>query len=152
MTSIETVVIIHQSSKVLLGMKKVRFGNGKYNGFGGKVKEGETLEEAAIREVMEEATITIQNPEKIGEILFHFQTEEQDHLVYFFKTSQFTGNPTESEEMKPEWFEETKIPYDRMWPSDKYWLPLLLNGKKFIGKVTFNKDHKIAEYKIDEIV
>lgn len=32
---------------VLLGMKKRGFGAGKWNGFGGKVQPGETIEEAA---------------------------------------------------------------------------------------------------------
>lgn len=34
---------------VLLGMKKRGFGAGKWNGFGGKVQPGETIEEAARR-------------------------------------------------------------------------------------------------------
>jgi len=33
--------------QILLGMKKRGFGEGKLNGFGGKVKESETVEEAA---------------------------------------------------------------------------------------------------------
>ena len=37
-----------------LGEKKVGFGAGKYNGFGGKVKKGEAIEVAATREIREE--------------------------------------------------------------------------------------------------
>jgi 8-oxo-dGTP pyrophosphatase MutT (NUDIX family) len=42
-----TLCIIHKDSKILLGMKKRGFGAGFWNGFGGKVKEGESIEEAA---------------------------------------------------------------------------------------------------------
>ena len=35
-------------------MKKRGFGAGKWNGFGGKVEPGETIVEAAVREVKEE--------------------------------------------------------------------------------------------------
>jgi 8-oxo-dGTP pyrophosphatase MutT (NUDIX family) len=39
-------------------MKKRGFGNGKYNGFGGKVENGETIQQAAIRETIEESGLT----------------------------------------------------------------------------------------------
>jgi 8-oxo-dGTP diphosphatase/2-hydroxy-dATP diphosphatase len=35
-------------------MKKRGFGKGKWNGFGGKVEEGECIEDSAIRELEEE--------------------------------------------------------------------------------------------------
>lgn len=39
-----------------------------------------------------------------------------------------------SEEMKPEWFSYDSIPYDTMWPDDRYWIPIMLAGKHFIGR------------------
>ena len=39
-----------KKDKVLLAMKKRGFGAGKWNGVGGKVKDGETIKQAAIRE------------------------------------------------------------------------------------------------------
>ncbi len=44
-----TLVFLVDDDRVLLGMKKRGFGAGKWNGFGGKVEPGETIEEAAIR-------------------------------------------------------------------------------------------------------
>lgn len=44
-----TLVLVVQPGKVLLGMKKRGFGAGKWNGFGGKVEPGESIEEAAKR-------------------------------------------------------------------------------------------------------
>ena len=44
-----TLVLVVQPGRVLLGMKKRGFGEGKWNGFGGKVQSGETIEEAARR-------------------------------------------------------------------------------------------------------
>ena len=151
MTRIETVTLIYQHPRVLLGMKKKRFGLGKYNGFGGRVEDEETLEQAAVRETVEESGITVLDPKKVGEILFHFQTDEQDHLVHFFRAEKFNGNLRESDEMKPEWFDVDKIPYEQMWVDDKYWLPLLLSGKKFRGNFVFNKDFQVAEYKLKEV-
>ncbi len=147
---IETVSIIYQDTRVLLGMKKVRFGKGKYNGFGGSQEKGESLEETAIRETHEEAGIQIVNPEQMGNIRFHFQkSREPDHLVYFFKVSEFLGTPRESDEMKPEWFDVREIPYDKMWPDDRYWLPLLLEETHFTGKIIFNKDKQISRLNLN---
>lgn len=44
-----TLVLVVQPGRVLLGMKKRGFGAGKWNGFGGKVQPGETIEQAARR-------------------------------------------------------------------------------------------------------
>ena len=42
------------NKKVLIAMKKRGFGVGKLNGAGGKLKEGETVEQALLRETKEE--------------------------------------------------------------------------------------------------
>ncbi|CEI89301.1 hypothetical protein RMCBS344292_03666 [Rhizopus microsporus] len=44
-----------KEQKVLLGMKKRGFGANKFNGFGGKVELGETIEEGARRELFKQA-------------------------------------------------------------------------------------------------
>lgn len=44
-----TLVLVVEPRRVLLGMKKRGFGAGKWNGFGGKVQTGETIEQGARR-------------------------------------------------------------------------------------------------------
>ncbi|KAH9555225.1 hypothetical protein CY35_08G103800 [Sphagnum magellanicum] len=72
-----TLVIIEKEGKVLLGMKKRGFGQGYYNGFGGKVETGETVEEAAARELEEEAGVVAVSMEKRGILTFHFDDNPQ---------------------------------------------------------------------------
>jgi len=148
---IETVSIIYNPPKILLEMKKVRFGKGKYNGFGGRVEEYESIKESAIRETLEESRMFMINPIKKGEILFSFQNNEQNHQVHFFRADKFKGIPKETEEMASKWFSINKIPYDKMWPDDKYWLPLLLENKLFKGNFEFDLEGKIAKYELKEI-
>ena len=47
------LALVHEETngRLLLGMKKRGFGAGYYNGFGGKVEAGETIAQAAAREV-----------------------------------------------------------------------------------------------------
>lgn len=154
-----TLCIVHEpfdkaqggSPRVLLGMKKRGFGAGRWNGFGGKVESGETIEDATKREVLEEAGIKVADIEKIGHIDFEFLGDPVALEVSIFKAGSFFGEPTESDEMRPQWFHKDEIPFDQMRPDDKYWLPLLLAGKKFKGRFVFEGQDKIIEHSLVEI-
>lgn len=145
-----TLVIIHNDSQILLGAKKRGFGEEYVNGFGGKVKENETIEQAAKRELYEEAGIEAEL-EKMGEIEFEFESKPELLEVHFYRSNAFSGEPTESEEMRPRWYPIDEIPYDKMWPDDPYWMPMLLKGEKFKGKFLFDENHKILDWKLEEV-
>ncbi|MEK7641499.1 MAG: 8-oxo-dGTP diphosphatase [Patescibacteria group bacterium] len=140
-----TLCIVHQDGRVLLGMKKRGFGAGRWNGFGGKVMPDEGIEGAAHRELTEEASIKALKLEKAGILEFEFENDPKMMEVHVFKIESFEGEPVESEEMRPQWFNVQEIPFDDMWSDDRYWLPLLLQGKKFTGKFLFDKP-STAEY------
>jgi 8-oxo-dGTP diphosphatase/2-hydroxy-dATP diphosphatase len=145
-----TLCIIHQHPQVLLAMKKRGFGAGRWNGFGGKVAAGESIEEAAAREIREEAGIEIGELDKRGVMEFEFQGNPEILQVHIFKANEFLGEPIETEEMKPQWFHVDEIPLDEMWPDDRYWIPLFLADKKFKGRILFDDSHSILEKDIDE--
>ena len=69
-----TLCFLQKDNKLLLGMKKRGFGQGKYNGFGGKLQEGETIIQGVLRELKEECGIQVQedNGEKKAELSFVF--------------------------------------------------------------------------------
>jgi len=146
-----TLCLIHQAPKILLGMKKRGFGAGRWNGFGGKLDPGETLEDAAKREFREEAGIGVKDLEKVGILEFEFQGNPEILEVHIFRVSGFSGEPTESEEMKPQWFHIDEIPFDKMWPDDKYWLPLFLEKKKFRGKFLFGEADSVLNWELTEV-
>lgn len=151
MKKVLTLCIIHQHPRVLLGMKKRGFGKGRWNGFGGKVEQGETVEEAARRELREESGVTAGELEKLGIIEFEFEGDPTMLEVHIYRAESILGTPTESEEMRPEWFLEDSIPFADMWPDDIFWFPLFLERKKFIGSFLFGKADVILRKEITEV-
>ena len=151
MNKLLTLCLVHQHPKVLLGMKKRGFGAGRWNGFGGKVSSGETIEEAARREMKEEAGLELKDISKVGIIEFEFQGNPEILEVHIFRSLDFFGEPQESEEMKPQWFLVDAIPLESMWPDDKHWLPLFLAGKKFKSKFLFGKGDVILAMDLNEV-
>ncbi len=142
---VTNLLIIHQHPRVLLGMKKRRFGAGRWNGYGGKVLDGESIEESLIREVEEEAGVRIQEFEKVGILDFKLEETGEEIEVHLYKGHKFTGELKETEEMTPKWFNIDEIPFTQMWPTDMYWMPLLLKGKKFRGQVVLDRQSS-ADY------
>lgn len=152
MKKILTLCLVYNSTHLLLGYKKRGFGKGRWNGFGGKVNKGESIEQAAKRELKEEINIEPLNIEKRGVITFQFKESPEILEVHLFSIDKFTGKPKETEEMKPQWFTFDKIPYRLMWPDDRFWLPIMLSGKNFKGKVCFQDLNTILDYEIKEVV
>ncbi len=152
MKKLLTLVIIHQGNRVLLGMKKRGFGAGRWNGFGGKVQAGETLEAAARRELCEESMVTATDLEKVGILEFEFQGNPEILETHLFRVTKFTGEPTETEEMRPQWFDTDAIPFEAMWPDDPYWYDSFLAGKKFTARFLFGENNQVLEHVVHEVI
>lgn len=146
-----TLCIIHKDNKVLLGMKKRGFGEGRWNGFGGKVEAGESIVDSVMREIKEEAGIVPCDLCKRAIFEFSFDGEDEEFEVHLFSAADFDGNPCESEEMRPQWFGEDDVPFDDMWPDNIHWFPLFLQGRNFKAKFHFKDHNTIAKQHLEEI-
>ena len=138
--------------QLLLGMKKTGFGAGNYNGFGGKKEETDpSIEDAALRELTEEVGLCATHDalQKVGELTFLFPSVPEDknwnQVVHVYLIKTWTGTPRETNEMRPVWVSLAQIPYDKMWEADRYWLPLVLQGKYVTAKFVYSEDKKLVE-------
>lgn len=62
-------VLDYFNQKVLLGKKKRGFGSDKWNGFGGKIEQGETPLDSIVRELQEESNLNLShNKESISNV------------------------------------------------------------------------------------
>lgn len=158
MKKILTLCLVQKDGKVLLGMKKRGFGVGRWNGFGGKLEDGETIVDSAKRELFEEVSIIPDDMQEVGVFDFAFQEDAPAMEVHLFKVTSYQNEPCESEEMLPKWFDLNEIPFDEMWPDDRYWMPYFIEGKKFHGEFLFDKPStkeytsKIIKQEIKEII
>lgn len=140
-----TLLFLLRDKEVLLAMKKRRFGEGRWNGVGGKLEPGESITEGLVRETREEIGVDI-NPSdltQVAEIDFYFPPGPKsayNQRVHTFVIHKWQGDPTETEEMRPEWFHRDNLPFDTMWDGDDHWIPLALNSRFVTGTMYFNND------------
>lgn len=146
-----TLCLTLKEDKILLGMKKRGFGEGRWNGFGGKVEEGETITEAAIREMKEESGLEAEELDERGVVTFHFLDTGKVLEVHIFSVLKYSGEAIETEEMSPQWFKISEIPFKSMWPDDIYWIPLFLEGKKFKGDFVFENNDILLNHNLETL-
>lgn len=146
-----TSLFLRQGNQILLAMKKRGFGVGMWNGPGGKIETGESVEQAMVRECQEEIGVTPKNWHAVAELDFIQDADTDDpwHMyVLAYVADEWEGEPIESEEMMPKWFDITNIPYGDMWEDDEFWLPQVLAGNKVIGEFTFDIHDKLLTHDV----
>ena len=82
---------------------------------------------------------------------FNFDDQPKQWHVHVYTTDEWAGEPAESDEMVPAWFGEGELPYQKMWPDDPLWYPLLLQGKKFLGECDFENTHSMVRNNVKVI-
>jgi hypothetical protein len=89
-----------------------------------------------VRELEEESFLKAKDLKKRGYLVFRMADVGKYMKVHVYESWDFEGVEAESDEMRPQWYAEADLPFDKMWPDDKYWLPLLLGkaDKMIVGR------------------
>lgn len=145
-----TLLFLVQDNQILLAMKKRGFGAGKWNGVGGKPEGSESILQTAIRECVEEINVTPIKLQQVATLNFYFPDDKFDwnQQVSVYLCSKWNGEPTETDEMKPKWYNLNNIPYESMWSDDAYWLPEVLKGNSVEAEFLFDDDNGVVTYQI----
>ena len=148
-----TLSYLLKDDKICLALKKRGFGEGNWNGYGGKLEKGEKLLDAAVREIREESLVVVEQSNLIPMAVIEFFFKDGRHLkVHTFFTKTWSGEPKETEEMRPRWFAFDAIPYENMWEDDRHWLPRALLGERLCGRVWFDKsDSRIEKMEWEQV-
>lgn len=141
-----TILLLIRGDEVLLAMKKRDFGVGKWNGVGGKPDPGPVADLAIALE--EEIGIKATDLIQVAVMNFYHLLSEKNwnQQVIVYKTDRWIGEPTETEEMKPQWFKISQIPYSDMWPDDILWMPKVFTGSFVRASFLFDENQNLLEH------
>ena len=151
MSSQQTLCHIIDGDRIVLKLATKGISKGKWNGPGGKLENGETPEQCAIREVEEETGLRVRNLTFHGVMDFYnFGSSVPMVTGYIYTTREFSGKIKSSSEGEVRWFKRSELPWKSMWDDDQYWLENVLDGRKFSRAVFhFNADDsKVVKHEI----
>ncbi|OGN16739.1 MAG: hypothetical protein A3C88_00015 [Candidatus Yanofskybacteria bacterium RIFCSPHIGHO2_02_FULL_50_12] len=128
-----------RDAKVSLSLKPKReegerkIGEGSRNGLGGGRELGESLIDAAIREVFEESGVRLCTHHLTKKAIANFHNTKSDGSVFtcrvhvYLATGWF-GEPQSvpGHMIDPQWYSFKELPVDEMMPADRFWVPPLL--------------------------
>ncbi|MGE5679467.1 MAG: NUDIX hydrolase [Bacillota bacterium] len=139
----------HNGSTLMLHRikKKNDMHEGKWNGLGGKLENGESPEECVIREVKEESGLEIIDPKLHGFITFPAFDGFEDWYVFVFTASQFKGELIDSNEGVLQWISDSDLLKLNLWEGDKTFMEWLFQDKFFSAKFNYSEG-RLIDYQV----
>lgn len=148
------VAYLIKDDNVLLGLrKKVSLGMGKnlIAGIGGKIGDkpefkGESHVDTLRRELLEEIKVTPISYDYRGQVSFMYPHKPEWNMrTDIFLVRKWSGEPQETDSIKPMWFPKNNVPYPRMWPDNVFWVPKILKGERVRTSFVYDEDGRVKE-------
>lgn len=122
------VVFPQNERGMLLGIKRHRWGEGRWSGFEGRLQEGESYEELVRREAFEQAGIQLNELSHIANIHYFFENTLKA-VAKAYVTDDYIGKPVETEDLRLGHFSTDHLPWANMHPVDKRFLSIALGSR-----------------------
>lgn len=150
-----TLCFLMWNDMICLATKKRKIGMGCLNGYGGGPELSEPLEDAALRELLEESTVKAKRSDLEKVAVCHFKNQKESGetftcTVHVFFVRNFDGYPVQTSEMgPPQWFARDEVPLSKLMLADQYWFPHVLKGEKVEVFASYGPHQKTL---IDKVV
>ena len=145
----KTVLIYLEENKSYLMLfrnkKKHDINKNKWVGIGGHIEDGETPNQAIIREVKEETNLDLISLDYRG--LLHFINNDYEEDIYLYTSNAFKGTLEECNEGELRFIPFSDLMSLNMWEGDKIFLPLLINNEPFFELTLIYNDDKFISYR-----
>ena len=129
--------------------KKNDINHDKWIGVGGGFEHGESPEECALRETLEETGLTLTDYRLRGIVTFDCEGQETLYM-YLFTASAWTGELSECSEGDLEWVPKEKVYSLPIWEGDKIFFRLLDEGWPFFSlKLSYDAQDVLLRAALD---
>ena len=139
---------IEKDNKYLMlyrNKKKIDLNKGKWLGVGGHIEEGETPDQAMIRETKEETGLDVLSYKFRG--IVHFVCNHYKELMYLYTVDSFSGDLIECNEGLLEFIPKNEVLSLNSWEGDKYFLELLSQDIPYFEMELHYENDKLIHYK-----
>ena len=141
-----TECYIQKDGKTLMlhrNKKENDINKNKWIGLGGKFEAGESPKECVVREVKEEAGVTLTEFKLRGLVTFNTTSGNPHHLYYIFiyTASEYEGEIGHCDEGELKWIDNDKILDLELWQGDRlFWGWLLSDAGFFSANFVYDGD------------
>ena len=150
MQQLATLCYVKKDGRTLM-LHRIKKSNdvheGKWNGLGGKVQDGESPEECARREVLEESGLSALTLDLRGVITFPLFSHGKDWYVFVFVIREFTGELIDSPEGELAWIPDSEMLELNLWEGDRTFLPWL-DGQGFFSAKFVYVDGQLESHSV----
>lgn len=116
----------------------------KWVGIGGKFESGESPEDCALREVLEETGLTMHSWRYRGIVTF-VSDEWGTEYMHLFHSDDFSGSLKDCDEGDLEWVDKQRVLHLPIWEGDRIFLRLLDTDEPFFSlKLCYSGDRLTA--------
>ncbi|MCR5594927.1 MAG: 8-oxo-dGTP diphosphatase [Lachnospiraceae bacterium] len=129
-----TLIYLKKENKYLMMFRNKKDDDpnmGKWIGVGGRIEEGETPKECAMREIYEETGLVPYSITFRG-IVFFINTLYETEYMFLYTSDDLdpeaTGDKFDCDEGTLEWVDLNKIDEINLWEGDRFFLKLLEDG------------------------
>jgi len=124
--------------------KKKDVNQDKWIGVGGNFWPGETPEECARRETLEETGFTLTTLEYRGIVTFHCTGWESEQM-HLFWSDQFTGTLKDCDEGELEWVPKDRMKSFKQWEGDHIFLKLMEERAPFFELTLYYEGNQLIK-------
>lgn len=118
---------------------------GKWNGLGGKLEPGESPEECARREILEESGLRAGRLQLKGFLTFPSFSNDEDWYAFVYIATDLEGELIDSPEGTLAWIENDRLVELNLWAGDRIFLSWLGRPGVFSGKFVY-RSGELVEY------